>query len=235
MQLGILIEEMRREGYEMTLSPPSVVKTRGDDGLLMEPWQDVQIEVENDHASLIIERMSTRGANVEEMITLGQRQVLKFEASASSMLGMRTWIREVTGGTAVVVAEYKDMRPAGPAPPRTRNGVLIANSAGIATSVDLSKAGRMGTLFIQEHTEVYPGMIFGENNDSSDIDTNISRKHDGYKSAGSIVCQEKKLEQALTYIQDDEQVEVTPKRIVMRKMILDANERKQAAKAAAKL
>jgi len=234
MQLGILIEEMRREGFEMTLSPPQVVKQRGDDGLLMEPWQDVQIEVENDHASIVIERMSTRGANVEEMVTLGQRQVLKFEASASSMLGMRTWLREVTGGTAVVVSEFKDMRPAGPAPPRTRNGVLVANTAGIATSVDLSKAGRLGTLFISEGIEVYPGMIFGENTDGTDIDTNLSRKHDGYKAAGAIITHEKKLEQALTYILEDEQVEVTPKRIVMRKMILDANERKTAAKAAAK-
>lgn len=235
MQLGILIEEMRREGYEMTLSPPTVVKQRGEDGVLMEPWQDVQIELDNDHASTVIERMSTRGANVSEMITLGDRQVLKFEASATSMLGMRTWLREVTGGTAVVVAEFKDMRPAGPPPPRTRNGVLISNTSGIATSVDLSKAGRLGTLFIGEGQEVYPGMIFGENSDTSDIDTNISRKHDGYKSAGNIITHEKKLEQALTYIQEDEQVEVTPKRIVMRKMILDAGERKQAAKAAAKL
>jgi GTP-binding protein len=236
MQLGILIEEMRREGYEMTLSPPQVVKQRDEAGTLLEPWEDVSIEVDNDHSSLVIERMSSRGSNVTEMITSGVRQLLKFESSTAAFLGMRTWLREVTGGSAVVVSEYKDMRPAGPPPARTRNGVLIANTSGIATAVDLSKAGRLGILFIPDGVEVYPGMIFGENNDMMDIDTNLCRKHDGYKAAGSMLPpSEKKLEQALTYILEDEQVEVTPKRIVMRKTILDLSERKLAAKNAARL
>merc|ERR1712151_442658 len=180
--------------------------------------------------------MAVRGSNVKEMDTMETRQLLKFDCSTSAFLGMRSWLREATGGTAVVVTDYKDMRAAGPPPPRTRNGVLVCNSAGIATSVDLSKAGRLGTLFIAEGLEVYPGMIFGETNDMSDIDTNICRKHDGYKSAGAMLPPaEKKLEQALTYILEDEQLEVTPKRIVMRKMILDAGERKNAEKQAAKL
>jgi len=236
MQLGILIEEMRREGYEMTLSPPQVVKTRDEDGVLMEPWQDVQVEVNSEHSSAVIDRMATRGAKVVDMQTSAERQTMQFEISTSAFLGMRTWLREVTGGTAVVVADFKEMRPAGPAPPRTRNGVLIANAAGVANAVDLSKASRLGTLFISEGLEVYPGMIFGENNDMSDIETNVARKHDGYRSAGSMVPpQEKKLEQALSYICEDEQLEVTPKRIVMRKAILDSSARRNAAKQAAKL
>merc|ERR550537_1492488 len=103
---------------------------------------------------------------------------MKFEASASAFLGLRSWLREATGGTAVVVSEFKEMRPAGAPPPRTRNGVLVCNTAGIATAVDLSKAQKLGTLFISEGLEVYPGMIFGETQDFNDIDTNISRKHD---------------------------------------------------------
>jgi GTP-binding protein len=234
MQLGILIEEMRREGYEMTLSPPTVVKTRGEDGVLMEPWEDVQIEVHMDHGSSVVERMSTQGAKVVDMSTVGDRQTLTFEVSSAAFLGMRTWLREVTGGTAVVVSEFKEQRPAGPLPPRNRNGVLVSNNSGLAAAVDLSKVIRLGTLFIPEGVEVYPGMIFGENNDTTDIDTNISRKHDGYRSASSFSYAEKKLEQALTYILHDEKLEVTPKRIVMRKAILDANERRVAAKQAAK-
>jgi GTP-binding protein len=233
MQLGILIEEMRREGYEMTLSPPQVVKQTNDEGVLMEPWMDIKIEVDNEHTSVVIERMSSRGGNILEMITESEeRQSMKLEASSSSFLGMRTWLREVTGGTAVVVTEFKDMRPAGPPPPRTRNGVLIANAMGIATSVDLSKAQGAGrTLFIPEGLECYPGMIFGEAGDFTDIDTNISRKHDGYQSAKPMAPPaEKKLEQALCYILDDEQVEVTPKRIVMRKKLLDIAARKLAVK-----
>jgi len=236
MQLGILVEEMRREGYEMTLSPPTVVRQKGEDGMVMEPWEDVQIEVDSVHSSSVIDRMSTRGAKVVEMNAVsGDRQALRFEASTAALLGARSWLREATGGTGVMVSEFKELRPAGPAPPRERNGVLISNTIGTATAVDLSKASRLGTLFITEGIEVYPGMIFGENNDSLDIDTNISRKHDGYKSAGSFPTHEKKLEQALTYILEDEKLEVTPKRVAMRKAILDANERKNAAKQAAKM
>jgi len=237
MQLGILIEEMRREGYEMTLSPPQVLKVRGEDGVLMEPWEESQIDVASEHASVVIDRMSTRGAKVLDMATSssGDRQTMRFEVATGAILGLRSWLREATGGTAILVSEFKEMRPAGPLPPRTRNGVLISNVRGTSTAVDLSKTARLGSIFIPEGMEVYPGMIFGENHGDTDIETNIARKHDGYQKAGAFVSEEKKLEQALSYIVEDEKLEVTPKRVVMRKAILDANERKQAAKAAAKL
>jgi len=237
MQLGILIEEMRREGFEMTLSPPVVVKVTAEDGSSLEPWQDIQIEVPTDHSSAVLERMAVRGAKVVDMQTgSGDVQQLKFEMATSGFLGMRNWIREVTGGTATVVSEFKEMRPLQPPPPRMRNGALISSTSGLATPVDLSKAQRLGTIFIPEGIEVYPGMIFGESNESQDIETNIARKHDGYRSAGNLPPpKEKKLEQALSYILEDEKVEVTPKRVVMRKAILDAAARKQAAKEAAKL
>ncbi|CAJ1347817.1 unnamed protein product, partial [Effrenium voratum] len=235
MQLGILIEEMRREGYEMSLSPPSVVKSVSEDGTTMEPWEDVQIEVDLNHGSQVIERMSGRNAKIVDMNTVGDRQVIRLEAPTSSMLGLRSWLREISGGTAIVVSEFKEMQPLGPPAPRDRNGVLCANTAGIATAVDLGKAARLGKLFIGDGFEVYPGMIFGESNGQLDIDTNISRKHDGYTSAsGYSPPAEKRLEEALSYILEDEKLEVTPKRIVMRKAILDANERRVAAKAAAK-
>mmetsp|Transcript_23684 Transcript_23684/g.52234 ORF Transcript_23684/g.52234 Transcript_23684/m.52234 type:complete len:721 (-) Transcript_23684:63-2225(-) len=237
MQLGILIEEMRREGYEMSLSPPNVVKVTDETGIVMEPWLDVQIEVPTDHSSIILERMSVRGAKVLDMQALtGDMQQLKFEVSTSAFLGMRNWMRDVTGGTATVVSSFKEMRASQPPPPQMRNGVLIASTAGVATAVDLSKCTRLGQIFIPEGTDVYPGMIFGESNESTDIETNICRKHDGYRAAGNFPPPtQKKLEQALAYIADDEKLEVTPKRVFMRKAILDSSARKQAAKEAAKL
>jgi len=236
MQIGILVEEMRREGYEMSLSPPSVVRTVGEDGTVMEPWEEVNIESNNEHSSVVIERMSVRGAKVIDVNGVaGDRQAMRFEISTAAFIGMRSWLREVSGGTATVVAEFKEMQPMGPAPAKERNGVLISNSSGVASSVDLSKASRLGTLFLGEGVDIYPGLIFGESKSNDDIDTNIARKHDGYRAAGGYPTPaEKKLEQALTYILEDEKVEVTPKRIVMRKVILDANERKNAARQAAK-
>mmetsp|Transcript_95502 Transcript_95502/g.169579 ORF Transcript_95502/g.169579 Transcript_95502/m.169579 type:complete len:665 (+) Transcript_95502:59-2053(+) len=235
MQLGILIEEMRREGYEMTLAAPSVVKQVAEDGTVMEPWENVQIEVDLKNGSQVIERMSVRGAKIKDMNTVGDRQTINLEASTASMLGMRSWLRELTGGTATVVSDFLELKKQGEQPPRDRNGVLVANTAGTATSVDLGKAARLGKLFINEGIQVYPGMIFGESNSATDIDTNISRKHDGYQSAAGFSPPiEKRLEEALTYILADEKVEVTPKRIVMRKAILDERERKHAAKQAAK-
>merc|ERR1719215_2089108 len=153
---------MRREGYEMSLSSPTVVKQTTEDGKLLEPWEDVQIECNIDHASPILERMATRNAKVNDMQTVGERQVLKFECATANFLGMRTWLREISGGTAVVVSEFKEMREQGPPPPRSRNGALIANTPGLSTPVDLGKAARLGTLFIPEGTPVYAGMIFGE-------------------------------------------------------------------------
>merc|ERR1719191_685949 len=102
---------------------------------------------------------------------------------------MRSWLRELTGGTGTVVSEFLELRPAGPPPPRSRNGVLVVNTPGTATSVDLGKAARLGEIFIPARVEVYTGMIFGECSSSAstgeggDIDTNISRKHDGYETA----------------------------------------------------
>eukprot|EP00443_Scrippsiella_acuminata_P112631 CAMPEP_0115635738 /NCGR_PEP_ID=MMETSP0272-20121206/33291_1 /TAXON_ID=71861 /ORGANISM="Scrippsiella trochoidea, Strain CCMP3099" /LENGTH=699 /DNA_ID=CAMNT_0003072687 /DNA_START=48 /DNA_END=2147 /DNA_ORIENTATION=+ len=236
MQIGILIEEMRREGYEMSLSPPSVVKSKDENGVTLEPWEDVQIDCGNEHSSVVIERMSARGAKVVDVASAaGDRQSMRFEVATSAFMGMRSWLRDATGGTAVVVGEFKEMKPVGAPPPRERNGVLISNSSGTSTLVDLGRASRLGSLFVGEGVEVYPGMIFGEALDDKDVDTNIARKHDGYQKASSFPApQEKKLEQALTYVLEDEKVEVTPKRIVMRKVILDANERRNAAKQAAK-
>lgn len=242
MQLGILVEEMRREGYEMSLSPPDVVRTLNEKGELMEPWEDVTIETPLDFASKVSERMSMQGATLVDVQTLKDLQTQKYEVASIAFLGQRAWVRDTTGGTAVVVSEFKEMRRAAPRPPRTRKGVLISSKNGTANPTDLTKVTRMGTLFIAGGEDVYQGMIFGESYKDVDIDTNISHVYKPIvgqgktdQGVGSFQVRDIKLEQAMTFIQDDEKVEVTPKRIVMRKAFLDPSERKQAVRKAARV
>lgn len=235
LQLGILLEEMRREGYEMSLSPPSVVMTKSADGELLEPWEIVQIEVNQDDSGATLDKMASRGSKLVDMSPAGDRVRLRFEVATKAFLGIRTWLREMTGGTAVVTTQFLETRPAAQYG-SDRNGVIVANSPGIATSVDLAKAMKYGTLFITEGTEVYMGMIVGAHNAPGDFETSVARKHDGYASASQTVAKrEMTLEQALSFILTDEKLEVTPKRIYLRKAVLDSSARKQLARQAAKI
>merc|ERR1719171_3225604 len=235
LQLGILLEEMRREGYEMSLSPPSVVMVKGEDGETLEPWELVQIEVNSDDSGPTLDKMARRGGKLLDMSPSGTRVRLRFEVATKGFLGMRTWLRETTGGTAVVTTQFLDARPATPVA-ADRNGVIIANTPGIATSVDLAKAQKYGTLFISEGTEVYQGMIVGLHNHQNDFETSVARKHDGYATpCQTLAKRDMTLEQALSFILTDEKLEVTPKRIYLRKAVLDSSERKQLARQAAKM
>mmetsp|Transcript_13921 Transcript_13921/g.39628 ORF Transcript_13921/g.39628 Transcript_13921/m.39628 type:complete len:679 (-) Transcript_13921:719-2755(-) len=237
MQLGILIEEMRREGYEMSLSPPDVVKTINEEGQVMEPWEDVTIDVHLDFASHAVERLNSLGANVHDIQTVGQQQTLKCEIATMAFLGFRSWLRELTGGTAMVVAEFKEMRRAAPPPLKGRHGSLISSQLGTANPIDLSSKSKLGTIFIPGGAEVYPGMIFGESFKDLDVETNISKPYKPIAGQGKtdkgvihFHVKDMKLEQAIGYIQSDEKVEVTPKRVTLRKALLDPAERKAAMK-----
>eukprot|EP00913_Durusdinium_trenchii_P034105 g31921.t1 len=232
MQLGILIEEMRREGYEMSLSPPTVVKSQGEDGTILEPWEDVQIEVDLSHGSQVMERMSVRGAKVQDMNTVGDRQTIKLEASTSSMLGLRSWLKEITGGTATVVSDFKDMRPQGPKPPKDRSGGFTGTVLGRQRCS--RRRPHPGAAENEKTVVVEAGGCIGWERLRKRGTSGVGRKHDGYQTAANFQTAEKRLEEALSYILDDEKLEVTPKRIAMRKAILDANERRIAAKAASK-
>lgn len=238
LQIGILIEEMRREGYEMSLSPPRVVTTIDEDGNTLEPWELVDIELPQAFAPAVIEKFSLREADLKDMQTndYGMSQLV-FEISSKGFYGLRSFLTEISGGQAVVTSELL--------PPRkvknsggfesVRNGVMVSNSTGAINAVDLSKLARRGTLFISPTDANYMGLIIGELTVSEDLDTSIIHKHDGYATADKTPPPRRfNVEQALGYLRSDECLEVTPKRLSLRKIDLDPNVRKQKAKAAAK-
>lgn len=197
------------------------------------------IDTPLEFASKVSERMSIQGATLLDVVTVKDQQSMKFEIASIAFVGLRTLLRDTTGGMAVVVSEFKEMRRAVKRPPRTRKAVLISNQLGKANATDLTRAARWGTLFLEGGEDVYEGMIFGESYKDVDIDTNISHVYRPIagqgkteKGVGSWPVREMKLEQAITFIQDDEKVEVTPKRVVMRKAFLNPAERKAAARKA---
>lgn len=236
LQLGILLEEMRREGYEMSLSPPSVVMTKDENGDTLEPWELLTIDVDNDNSGAVMEKMATRNSNLSDMQTVGNRTRMKFECATRSFLGMRSWLRDTTGGTAVITSELIAPRKASAPTAKDRNGVIVANSDGVATSVDLAKAAKFGKIFIADGTEVYTGMIVGEHNKPGDHNTSVARKHDGYEKAKDAAPPtQMTLEQCLSFLAGDEKLEVTPKRLQLRKEVLCPNQRKLLDRKSAKM
>lgn len=239
LQIGILIEEMRREGYEMSLSPPSVVTTKDEDGNVLEPWELVDIELPGEFAPNVIEKFTSRHAELRDMQTNDHGMVqLVFEISSRGFFGMRSFLKEMSGGQAVVASELISPRKvsANTSFEAMRNGALVSNATGAINSVDLSKLSRRGTLFVAPGEVNYMGMILGElHSGSEDTDTNVTHRHDGYAKADSTPPPRRfNVEQALSYLRSDECLEVTPKRICMRKIDLDPSVRKQKAKLAAK-
>merc|ERR1712118_231467 len=214
----------------------NVVMTTAENGDTLEPWEMIGIDVDNEDSGSVLERMATRNSNLVDMATVGNRTRLRFECATRSFLGMRSWLRDATGGTAVITSELIEPRAASAPTAKDRNGVIVANSNGIATSVDLAKAAKFGKIFIAEGTEVYTGMIVGEHNKTGDHNTSVARKHDGYAAAGNMAPPVvMTLEQCLAYLAADEKLEVTPKRLNLRKEFLCPNERKLIERKAGKM
>eukprot|EP00386_Alphamonas_edax_P000944 GDKI01002822.1.p1 GENE.GDKI01002822.1~~GDKI01002822.1.p1 ORF type:complete len:671 (+),score=222.54 GDKI01002822.1:72-2084(+) len=241
LQLGILLETMRREGYEMSVSPPTVVYKQDANGKPLEPWEEFVIELDQSLSSEVIERMSQRSADLVDMKTTGDTTRLKFHCASRMFLGMRPWLREISKGLAIVVSDFLDYRPKMPSQKLDRNGVIISSGTGDSTAFDLSNIQQKGTMFIGDGEKCYAGMIIGEHNTKDDIEMNCTRgkaitnvrsksKDDGPRL---IPPKQMPIEAALSYILEDEQVEITPKRVSMRKKILDAEQRKQAQRKAA--
>ncbi len=241
LHLSVLIENMRREGYELGVSRPEVI-IREVDGELQEPFEQLTVDVEEQHQGTVMEKLGERGAQLKDMIPDGKGRVrLDFIIPARGLIGFRTEFLTATQGSGLLYNVFDHYGPLkrGNFGQRS-NGVLIANGAGKALAYALFNLQERGRLFIGHGEEVYEGMIIGIHSRSNDLVVNPlkAKQLTNIRAAGSdenILLTppiRMSLEQALEFIDDDELVEVTPNHIRLRKKLLLEHERKKAARAA---
>jgi GTP-binding protein len=237
LHLGVLIETMRREGYELTIGQPQVI-TKEIDGKKCEPFETLVVDVPQEYASKVIDLVTRRKGEMLVMETKGDMQHLEFDIPSRGLLGLRTNMLTNTAGEAVMNHRFSEYKPwKGPIPGRN-NGVLIAKEAGSTTAYSIDKLQDRGFFFVDPGEDVYRGMIIGENNKPGDlvVNPNEGKKLTNMRASGSdgtVTLPPKRLmtlEECMEYIQQDECIEVTPNNIRMRKVILDEEERKKQQK-----
>lgn len=237
LHLGVLIETMRREGYELTVGQPQVI-VKLIDGKKSEPYETLVVDVPQDYASKVIDLVTRRKGEMLIMETKGEMQHLEFEIPSRGLIGLRTQMLTATAGEAVMAHRFNDYKPWKGAIPGRNNGVLIAKEAGTTTGYSLDKLQDRGSFFVDPGEEVYKGMIIGENNKPGDlvVNPNEGKKLTNMRASGTDGAANiapkilMTLEECMEYIQHDECIEVTPNNIRMRKTILDEEERKRTAK-----
>ncbi|MGZ3256377.1 MAG: translational GTPase TypA [Croceibacterium sp.] len=241
LQLGVLIEQMRREGFEMSISRPRVLFQDGPKGR-EEPYETVVIDVDDDYAGTVVEKMAQRKGEMTDMRPSGGGKTrLTFSAPSRGLIGYHGEFLSDTRGTGIMNRLFDRYGPyKGPIQGR-QNGVLISMEQGEAVPYALNMLEERGQLFIAPGEKLYEGMVIGENAKPQDLEVNPlkSKQLTNFRSTGKDEAvrltppRRMTLEQAIAYIQDDELVEVTPKSIRLRKRYLDPNERKKASRAAA--
>jgi GTP-binding protein len=239
LQLGILIETMRREGFELSVSRPKVLMQQGADGEVMEPIEEVVIDVDDGFSGIVVQKMSERKAEMIEMRPSGGgRTRLVFYAPTRGLLGYQGELLTDSRGTAIMNRLFHAYAPYKGEVQGRRNGVLISTDAGEAVAYALWNLEDRGPMMIEPGWKVYRGMIVGEHTRDNDLEVNVIKgkkltnirttsKDEAVRLTPPIRMT---LEKALAYIEDDELVEVTPKSIRLRKKFLDANERKKEEK-----
>lgn len=237
LHLGILIETMRREGYEFQVSKPEVIlKTINNKSY--EPFESLVLDVPDEFVGICIEAMGKRKGELKNMHSDGKITVLEFEVPTRGLIGYRSEFIRQTKGQGVMNHSFYEYRPFVGQMHKMRNGVLIAYETGASTSYAILNALDRGQFFIHPGTKVYQGMIVGEHTKPQDLEINVckTKKLTNMRSAGAEVLEgippplKLSLEQALEYINNDELLEVTPKSVRLRKAILDPNKRKAASK-----
>jgi GTP-binding protein len=239
LQLAVLIETMRREGFELAVSRPRVVMQKGENGELLEPVEEVVIDVDEEHAGVVVQKMSERKAEMVELRPSGgNRQRLVFHAPTRGLIGYQSELLTDTRGTAVMNRLFHAYEPyKGDIAQRT-NGVLISNDQGESVAFAMWNLEDRGPMVIDAGVKVYQGMIIGIHSRDNDLEVNVlkGKKLTNIRAAGKDEAVKltppirMTLERALAWIQDDELVEVTPKTIRLRKLFLDPNERKRFEK-----
>jgi GTP-binding protein len=237
LQLSILLEMMRREGYELQVSRPEIV-TRSVNGQVVEPTEDLVIDVPEEFQGVVIAQVGTRRGVMSRMVNHGSGRVrLEFRIPTRGLIGFRSQFLTDTKGTGIMNHLFAGWEPwHGPIPARV-TGALVADRAGAATAYAIYNLQERGEIFIGPGTAVYEGMIIGENARPNDLDVNVTKEKKQTNMRASTADEAIRLvpprilglEQAIEFIKDDELVEVTPKTIRLRKKILQANMRPKTA------
>ena len=238
LQLGVVIETMRREGFELGISRPRVLFRDGPEGR-EEPYETVVIDVDDEHSGTVVEKMQRRKAEMTEMRPSGVGKTrITFSAPSRGLIGYHGEFLSDTRGTGIMNRLFEKYGPYKGAVGGRQNGVLISNSTGEAVGYALNALEERGILFVSPQEKVYEGMVIGENAKPDDLEVNPlkSKQLTNFRSTGKDDAirltppTRMTLEQAIAYIDDDEMVEVTPQSIRLRKAILDPNERKKASR-----
>jgi len=239
LHLGILMETMRREGYEFQVSRPRIIPREGPNGERLEPYEELMIDCPEGYLGVVMEKLGPRRAELLDMKNPGVGMVrMRFKIPARGLLGYRSEFLTDTRGTGVMHHRFFEYgRWAGPLSGRSR-GVMVADREGVAVAFALFNLQERGTMFVKPGDAVYEGMIVGENARTGDMDVNPSKekKLTNMRTTASdemIMLEPPRLvtlELALEYIEDDELIEVTPSSIRLRKRALGATERRKLAR-----
>jgi GTP-binding protein len=239
LQLAVLIETMRREGFELAVSRPRVVMHKDESGTLMEPIEEVVIDVDEEHSGIVVQKMSERKAEMVELRPSGGNRLrLRFFAPTRGLIGYQSELLTDTRGTAIMNRLFHAYQPFKGVIGGRTNGVLLSNASGEAVAYAMFNLEDRGPMIIEPGEKVYAGMIIGIHSRDNDLEVNVLKgkqltnirsvnKDEAVKLTPPIRMT---LDRALSWIQDDELMEVTPKSIRLRKMYLDPNERKRQEK-----
>ncbi|MGP1446939.1 MAG: translational GTPase TypA [Candidatus Limimorpha sp.] len=237
LHLSVLVETMRREGYEFQLGQPKVI-IKTIDGVKCEPIETLNVLVPEDFSGRVIEQVSARKGELTRMEPKGDRMCLDFDIPSRGLIGLRNNLLTATEGEAIISHRFKDYEPWKGDMPTRNNGALISMETGTAIPYAIWKLQDRGTFFINPNEDVYAGEVIGENTRSNDIVINVNKtKHlTNIRASGSdeairlVPPLRFSLEEYMEYIRDDEYLEVTPKSLRLRKIILDELERKRASR-----
>jgi GTP-binding protein len=239
LQLGVLIETMRREGFELGISRPRVLFGKDEDGNRTEPYETVVIDVDEEHSGTVVDKMNQRKAEMTDMRPSGGGKTrITFSAPSRGLIGYHGEFLSDTRGTGIMNRLFERYGPYKGQIEGRLNGVLISNCTGEAVAYALNSLEDRGVLFISPQDKIYEGMVIGENAKPDDLEVNPmkSKQLTNFRSSGKDDAirltppRLMTLEQAIAYIDDDEMVEVTPKSIRLRKAILCPHERKKAGR-----
>jgi len=234
MHLAVLIEEMRREGYELQVGQPQVL-IKQIDGVKCEPIEELTVDVPEEFSGKVIEMVTKRKGEMKTMAPTGNRVKLEFEIPSRGLIGMRSNMLTATQGEAVVAHRLLGYQPWKGDIPERQNGSLISMETGSAIPYSINKIQERGKFFVDPNEDIYEGQVIGENSREGDLTVNVTKtkKLTNMRASGSddstkiIPAIKRSLEESLEYIQSDEYVEVTPKSIRLRKILLKEGERKR--------